>query len=315
MANVIKEIFERERESLTYRRIDAVHPIDIYIGYDIRGHKSLVIVGKRKQEHLVPSKIIDLGISKKTNGEYQLSFTLLDDNFTNLFYKFCDDMIESCRNTDKENVLKYAISRWNYWRYMFRQSSKGLLTQQQVMGLLGELVFLQEYMIPTYGLEASIKAWRGPEGAHKDFEVKDLWYEIKAVSVGATSLKISSIEQLESSLVGNLVVVKLSKTSPNVVGNSININQYIQKVFECISDIYLQEFFIKKLECIGYTYLEEYDNYCYFVNGLQKYKVDETFPRITRDQLPTAIEKVSYEVSISSLECHKEEIRDGTYRV
>ena len=47
------------------------------------------------------------------------------------------------------------------------------------MGIIGELLFLKDTMIPTFGVEKAIESWMGPEKTHKDFSFDDKWIEIK----------------------------------------------------------------------------------------------------------------------------------------
>ena len=47
------------------------------------------------------------------------------------------------------------------------------------MGLIGELLFLRDEMIPTKGLDAALESWMGPEKTHKDFSYDNDWYEVK----------------------------------------------------------------------------------------------------------------------------------------
>ena len=90
------------------------------------------------------------------------------------------------------------------------------------MGLIGELLFLRDYMIPTYGEDNALLSWSGSELTHKDFSLKDCWYEVKAISTGKGSVRISSLEQLQSSIEGELAVFQLEKMSPVYDGVTIN---------------------------------------------------------------------------------------------
>lgn len=37
------------------------------------------------------------------------------------------------------------------------------MNDNEVMGLIGELLFMQDYMIPHYGVETALDSWMGPE--------------------------------------------------------------------------------------------------------------------------------------------------------
>ena len=244
-----------------------------------------------------------------------LSFTLSDDRFTNLYYRFCEDIIESSRQIKKEKALKYIYDRWQHWRYMFKQCGSDVLSEQQVQGLLGELVFLKSYMIPVYGADDAIKAWRGPEGGTKDFEIIDRWYEIKSTNTATNSIKVSSLEQLDDDKDGRLVIIRMDRTSENRE-SSITLNKCIEQMYEEIQDIGLAELFHAKLEMIGYAPLDEYETYSYMVKRMDAYLVNDEFPRILRSEVDSSIIKVQYEIDIQCLEKNRdEELFNGITRV
>ena len=49
------------------------------------------------------------------------------------------------------------------------QGKPNKLQEQDIMGLIGELLFLRDYMIPTYGEDIALLSWSGSELTHKDF--------------------------------------------------------------------------------------------------------------------------------------------------
>ena len=61
-----------------------------------------------------------------------------------------------------------------------------------------------------------------------------------------------------------------------------------------------------KLAQAKYAYSEIYDNYVYNVVKMEKYRVSDTFPRFSHDDLPRGIVKVRYEIELSVIEKFKE---------
>lgn len=47
----------------------------------------------------------------------------------------------------------------------------GNLSEIEIMGLIGELLFLKGVMIPDKGLDKALESWTGPEKTHKDFRL------------------------------------------------------------------------------------------------------------------------------------------------
>lgn len=93
---------------------------------------------------------------------------------------------------------------------MFYGNSK-ILSENEVIGLIGELLFLKDYCFPIYGISIGLNGWSGPEPTHKDFSYKNEWYEIKSINSFKNTVSISSIEQLDSLVEGKLVVYSFEK--------------------------------------------------------------------------------------------------------
>ena len=89
------------------------------------------------------------------------------------------------------------------------------MSDTEIVGLLGELLFMDDHMIPQYGVATALASWMGPEKTHKDFSTENMWYEIKTINSGKTTVRISSLEQLDGDIEGQLVVYDLEKMSPS----------------------------------------------------------------------------------------------------
>ena len=79
--------------------------------------------------------------------------------------------------------------------------------------MFGEIIFLKNRLIGKYGAEKAVAGWTGPAKTDRDFVYDDLWYEVKTTNPGAPTLKISSIEQLDTDDEGRIVWVEAEKTA------------------------------------------------------------------------------------------------------
>ena len=122
-----------------------------------------------------------------------------------------------------------------------------MLSEDEIKGLIGEILFLKDFLLSQYGEVSSVNAWIGPEMADQDSVFSDVWYEVKATTSGANSIKVSSIEQLDVALDGELIIVFLDKTSKakmiKMAGNSI--------VVGVLEAIFLQIIALKDMLWIG----------------------------------------------------------------
>ena len=64
---------------------------------------------------------------------------------------------------------------------MFINAKRDLLSEFQILGLMGEILFLREFLIPKYGEKMALLGWSGQELTHKDFSYANEWYEIKTI--------------------------------------------------------------------------------------------------------------------------------------
>lgn len=297
---MVKDKFENEKETKTFRRIDDEHQLDIFLGYNEESKPTMIIMVTGKEVNIESSRSIEVKLFKKDDSRLNISFSLLDVSMEAIFYKFCEDIIESSRNINKSNALNYIIGRWDCWKLMFKKNTNDLLNENQICGLLGELIFLKEYMIPKYGESVAIKSWMGPEKSHKDFEVEDTWYEVKTIKSGALTIKISSVEQLDSENLGHLNIVVLDKTNEKC-SESLSLNSYVNKLQEMLDEFENELIFRNKLGHADYCYDEEYDKYNYKFIQNKRYDVDEKFPRIKKEDLGNAIVKASYDILINEI--------------
>lgn len=302
MINRIKELFE-EQSTESYRRYDDTHPLDIYLGTNNDGLKSLAIILNAAKEPVDSSKTISVDYYNRNDGSIMLSFGLEDDSLSDLFYSFCDDLIESTRGSSSDDGFSPIINRWNTWIKFFSKISLPL-TESEIRGLIGEVYFLKEFMIPKYGVEKSLEAFIGIDKAHKDFEIEDTWYEVKTIHNGAHTTKISSIEQLDSDKEGTLAVVTLDQGTLGL-DDCVTLNGIVNDFRDYVGNKN-SGIFDEKMRKAGYIFDERYDEYTYIVISTDRYNVAGEFPRIRKDTLPAGIVKAGYELDLATIKDYKE---------
>jgi len=226
-----------------------------------------------------------------------------------MFILFCGDIIDSSRQiSDKKKATQFVIQRYFEWKEMLANTSDGLLSPEVIKGLLGELYFLYSFMIPKYSIEKAISSWTGILGTDQDFKIDNTWYELKTVSNGKDSVKISSIEQLDSVNEGTLVVVFTEQTS-SANANSININKIYYQLLEIMDDDQKTDFSNKLLH-FGYIPRQEYENEnnTYEIIGISNYHVGQDFPCLRKSNIPGSVIKAEYVLSLATLRNYTQDI-------
>lgn len=288
-----KMFFEHKNiESFTL--VDATHILEIFIGLDDRGRRTLIVRNESKPELVKSTSAIDISIGQVRNKIWSIGFHLKDNSMSGLFYKFCDDLVESSRSLpDVNQGMQFITKRYNQWKKMFYKLKKDLLTESEIMGLIGELLFLKNDLSKKYGYTEALKSWSGVSNTHKDFSINDDWFEIKSTNISSLTVKISSIEQLDSDVDGTLIVYEFEKMSEAFDG--LNINGLISEILTNL-DTEEEDILFTKLKEVGYYYDDTYDNYVFRLVNMNRYIVNNEFPKIKSSEINSAIVRVKYEI-------------------
>lgn len=286
-----------------YIRVTESHPLELYIGKNEKGFPTLRYNGSFQPVKIVGNSILEIK-QVKTASFVSILFSYTSKENLSLFYNFCEDIINQTNDYKGSEGYLEIVNRYNQWKKMFYSSSK-ILSENEIMGLIGELMFLKDNIFPIYGITNGLNGWSGPEPTHKDFSYKNEWYEIKSINSFKNTITISSIEQLDSTVEGKLVVYLFEKMSPSF--NGISLNLLVKKILNIIQYEGNKDIFVEKLKQVGYSYNEIYDNYVYNMIDVHKYIVDSNFPKIKSQDLPNGIGKVQYEIILSLIEKFEED--------
>ena len=301
--NEIYKTFREDFPSSHFIRFGDNRHLSLYIGRDDDARYSFDFRGKYRPVRISSSDVIV--VEQYKDGDLlTLRFSLENNDLLEYFCTFCQDLLDSVRVISDDEVAYQTLrSRYYSWRQLFRPD-KARMSESEIMGLIGELLFLRDYMIPQRGIDVALDSWMGPEKTHKDFSDQKEWFEIKTVSFGKESVRISSIEQLDSDIDGTLVVYELEKMSPSFEG--IKLNHLVNNIIALLTNTSQRETFMAKLQLFGFDFSNEYDNFVFALKGTQNYRVDTAnFPRLHRSLLPDAISRAQYDLLFTEIESYK----------
>lgn len=300
------EIYTKFCEGFSCRhfiRFGDNHNLSLYIGRDDNGRYSFDFKGKYRPLKISSSDVI--AVEQYRDGDLlTLRFSLENNDLLEYFCTFCQDLFDSVREiTDDETAYQTLSSRYYAWKKLFRPDN-ARMSEAEAMGLIGELLFLKDYMIPKRGIDVALQCWTGPDKLHKDFSAQNDWFEVKTINYGKESVRISSLEQLESDIDGYLVVYELEKMSPSFDG--ININKIANEIIALLTNSFQRDVFIDKLQSYGFDISNENDITVFDLRAKHMYRVDnKDFPRMKREMLPNAIIKIQYELLLAEIESFK----------
>lgn len=280
--------------------ISGDHPLSFHIGY-FGEQKCFMILNTGKFDTITSSKAISVNCVELEDGSYSLRFVLNYISLDELFIKLCWDLINSSYNSSQP--IPYILSRFDMWIRLLQRKGEGLLPDAIRKGLAGELLYIKDLLLDKKETEIVLNSWVGPEGADQDFLFINTWSEIKAVSISATAVSISSLQQLEQQSVGSLIVYFMDKTSSQGI-NTFSLPQLIDEIKELISESKLIDLFLCKLAMYGYCASDndKYSEMRYNYIEKREYKVDESFPKLIRKNVPTGINSAIYQIDLSVIE-------------
>jgi hypothetical protein len=295
----IKDRFNIIQGTNLFTRISPLHIIDLFIGIDEQGRYAIKYRGNFIPEPRIKS-VAGIEINQYQNEDFNtLQFSMTDNDNKELFFTFCEDIIEATRVTsDKSRAYKTILNRYYSWKKMF-SAPKKMLSESEIMGLIGELLFLRDFLFEKYGKGEALNSWSGQELTHKDFSYNNQWYEVKAIHSGKTSVKISSLEQLQSINDGELVIFSLEKMSSSFDG--IKLNALALNILNSLELDAQKDTFLGSILSRGFTFDEDYDELVYVSVSMVRYLVNSSFPKLTSDDVNEAILKVQYDLSLAIL--------------
>ena len=123
----------------------------------------------------------------------------------------------------------------------------------------------------------------------------------KTVLEGRTSVKISSLEQLDRDDEGRLIVVTMRRSSP-LSQNVITLNSIYSEMIDAIVDLDANRQFEETMGYAGYIEDQAYDDICFEVVRVVEYDVGDDFPRLRGSELSsTGIVSGSYDISLDAI--------------
>ncbi len=249
------------------------------------------------------------------SSERCICIILNDEFFNDLFDDLIISIYEKIKDRNEpEEYTNTFISYFYKWSSFFYKPKDSRLSQEEVQGLFGELIFLRNQISKSTkaNINLILNSWKGPYDSGHDFEFELIDYEIKTIFEGVNVLKISSEYQLEAEK-GKNIELKVILIEPDIQ-NGLSIKDLTNEIKAIIYQ-YSGELtpFIMALAQKGLNFInvEEYDIYRFKPSREITYRCNEEgFPKIIRSNLKNQITKVKYQISLSLIsEYIKEELK------
>lgn len=279
------------------------HPLEWHVGYFSENQKAVIIISKYAIYHIESSQSINVACKLRQDGRFAIYFVLLDQEQEDVFIAMCGDMIQySSASSDYKKSLFGVEQRYIQWGRLLKHKKNATMSITAQKGLIGELLYLKEMLEEGQEVSSALNGWVGPNGAYQDFVYNDGWHEVKTVGISSTKVTISSIEQLDCDIDGELVIIRVDKCAPAHTG-SFSLSDLVHRILLIIKDYpWAVDLFIEKLNYIGYIDQPIYNEQKYLFLSKQCYTVVNDFPRLKRKNLPIAVVNVSYDLNLPSIQ-------------
>ena len=302
MRNDVYQILLGDFDADHFLRLQENENLRLYLGKDANGRYTFEFQGMFNLTKIKSSDVIAV-VQLKGQQFNSIRFSLENPDLLEYFSTFCQDLLNSTHEILDDNIAYRTLqARYNSWKKLFRPSV-GKLGDSKIMGLIGELLYLRDIMIPKHGIDKALESWTGTENTHKDFSLENEWHEVKAITVGRGVVSISSIEQLDSDIDGTLAIYQLEKMSPSF--NGLKLNSLVQEVFISLENASQKEIFMNKLAEVGYSFTTDYDSHVFTCPSMMEYLVNKDFPKLERNFIPNPIQHVAYEIILAEIESFK----------
>jgi len=287
-----------QRERPVFKRADERHPYDLYLGVDARESPVLMLLSDRSVEHLPRLRSLEVSQNLRHDGKFAILISLSTPELLHPFCSVCEDLIESLRNfTQPGSEAVFLLNRLEKWRRLLEATRKGL-SQPQLLGLMGELLFLEQ-LIGRIGATPAITSWLGPTGAPQDFETGGQIYEIKVCPIGAHEVIVSSLEQLHTANTPTRLIVFSIGPSSSEQPRAFTPNTLVSRIRNSLTDHPLAASdFELKLADLGFDENQPECDVPLIAERARAFEVRNSFPRLTPVSVPSGIIAATYSLNL-----------------
>ena len=300
----------------------SIHSRQAYIFKEADRRFNLVIETELK--NFQPISTLGLKVFIDTfllEGDNEINVLVFHCSEPAFFDAYIDILNKVISDSEDDNFESRAREVINVWIRFYQKPRKPRLSDQLILGLMGELCAITELLAIGVDKTSILEAWTGPDQESKDFSFQETFIEVKASNkLSGHVHKINGVDQLDSSD-KSLYLFSYHFLPTNDNDESFTLNDLIKKLnIDVFYPEGLEIEFYDKLYAYGYDRREEqgYEDLILRLGNFRCFKVDEEFPKIVRksftDHLSHSISNIVYLIDLNALEyIDVEDLRDEIY--
>jgi hypothetical protein len=233
-----------------------------------------------------------------------------EDQDLTVFNTICSDLLTFARQNNKlsgEIYFNAIKNRLNVWIEFLKNGDGKYLSLRKQIGVIGELVLLDQLKKYSPSEITWMNSWKGPEKHSKDFVTQNIAFEIKSILNDEVAVQISNIDQLDTTNIDKLILSIFQFLEDSENGKTIN--HFVDSIISKISCDKTLRLFLTKLGLSGY-YLHHQKHYGlkFSLINEHSFSVDSDFPRLIKNNVAEEISSVKYKLDLSRLSNFKVEL-------
>lgn len=241
----------------------------------------------------------DLGSNSENMTWLALTRELLGS--LDLFLSMAEDilnMLQKIKYFSDDKTFTSVLTRINAWQDFMKKNKEGILSQEEEIGLFGELIILEELTKHNISPNEAIDCWQGPLDKIQDFYLNNGGIEVKTtMSKKGFEVSISSLEQLDNTLIAPLFLIgvrlNLHESGSTLTNLIIKLKERWSPDLEA-----LEKLNIKLLHAGFYEEFSKEYKRTFIKDEILTFNVDENFPKLIRRDLASQITKAKYTIDL-----------------
>ncbi|MGP9502349.1 PD-(D/E)XK motif protein [Specibacter sp. AOP5-B1-6] len=306
-------------KKLTARPTTASTPLgEVVHAIDAQGFPSLMVPVAETERKGIDwqNKIITFGYRQMRIAGKDRTFLVLQCTSSRLLPQFsllADDVLEAVSRNPNEadRATRNTLERW---KEMLRDTQSKLLGEEKLVGIYGELLFLEQLTM-HHGIDA-LSAWTGPQGMRHDFELANASFEVKTTTNhNSLTVTFHGSKQLEPTdhLPLFVVVYQIEKSV-----NGVSVPALLQRLYDRGLD---RLEILRQVGLLGYAEEDSghYSDKRFTELTHKALKVTQDFPQLTSYTVPPSIldqiGSLNYSVDLGPLPASDIALEELTVRV
>jgi hypothetical protein len=228
-----------------------------------------------------------------------LVLTLEDATRADLFATVCADAVAAAEEAPADQSLPRFLARLDAWRRFLRERRAGL-TRNEAVGLLGELLILARLLQSD---RTMLSTWVAPDDGLHDFMLRGHALETKTSLGSASSLRISSLDQLDQVGLRRLDLVHVRLVE---MPDGRSLGAVIAEIVQLLPNEPERRAFANALLRRGLMPDDSAARSAPVATtrAFAAYSVDDAFPKLIRVTVPSAVQEAEYSLELRALSAH-----------